>query len=202
MLAETLNHPLLSHPLLFLLVVPVVVISEFGMPFPIFQETVLVFAGYKVAGGSFLHLYLILLTIFGSLIGSSMLYFLSKYFGEKVLSRYGFYRTTRDQIETSLVRYKKWEAFTIAGLRLIPGLYIPTTIVSGLLEIPYAKFATGVLISLLIYNLIFFAIGYFGGRNFDQIEKLSLEVKLILFLAAVIVLTLIIRFFIDRKAKN
>lgn len=144
--------------------VPIIAISEFGLPIPVFLESILLFAGFKISQGHISYALTGLFTLIGSIIGASLLYFLSIFFGDKILSHYKYFQERRQKIEATLAKYSSWEVFMIGLLRLTPAL-VPTTLAAGILEISYWKFLTGVAISGLVYNLVFITLGIFLGKN-------------------------------------
>jgi len=152
-------------PTILLLSIPATAVGEFGLIIPILLESILLLAGFKIAQGNFAFLSVTIFTLIGSLVGASGFYFLSKLLGGKVLSRYKFFKKKRKEVEEKLAKYAGWEPIGIGILRLTPGLLIPTTIGSGILEIPYWKFAIGVIISVLVYNVIFISLGFLLGTK-------------------------------------
>jgi len=75
-------------------------------------------------------------------------------------------------------------------LRLTPAL-VPTTLAAGFLKINYWKFFTSVIISALIYNLVFIALGIILGKNATLIASnisLIFEITLLIIIVPVLIL--------------
>ena len=173
---------------LFFLAVPLIALGEFGLPLPIFLESALLYAGFKISQGDLIYFFAPLLTIFGSALGASVLYLLSDLFGDKILARYKIFNERRGRIEKTLNKYKDWEVWGVTILRLTPGFLIPTTIAAGILEVSYFKFLGGVILSGLVYNLIFLTLGIILGKNISLITPYtSLLLKIGLFLAGIVI---------------
>lgn len=189
---------------LFVLMIPVLAIGELGLPFPVFLESILLFAGFKISQGQFIYFLVVLFSLVGSGLGATALYLLSRFFGEKVLAHYQFFRERRESVEITINKYRRWEPLTIAGLRLTPGLLLPASIASGILEISYWNFLAGVAISTLVYNLIFLSLGIIIGKNAHHLAaNISFIFKLIfLVIAALIVLFLLWRFARPRRQEK
>jgi membrane protein DedA with SNARE-associated domain len=170
----------------FFLAVPLIALGEFGLPLPIFVESALLYAGFQISQGHYIYFFAPLLTILGSSIGGSLLYLLSNLFGDKILGRYKIFKERRRRVEETLKKYKGWEVWGVTLLRLTPGFLIPTTIAAGILEVSYFKFLAGVVLSGLVYNLIFLTLGIVLGKNISLITPhTSLLLKIGLFLAGV-----------------
>jgi len=172
----------------FSLAVPLIALGEFGLPLPIFVESALLYSGFQVSQGHYIYFLAPLLTVLGSSIGGSLLYLLSDLFGDKILSRYKIFKERRKRVEETLNKYKDWEVWGVTILRLTPGFLIPTTIAAGILEVNYFKFLAGVVLSGLVYNLIFLTLGVILGKNISLITPYtSLLLKIGLFLVGVVV---------------
>jgi membrane protein DedA with SNARE-associated domain len=177
---------------LLLLSIPASAIGEFGLIIPILLESILLFAGFKISQGDNIFFLVTIFTLIGSLSGASAFYLVSKLLGDRVLSKYKFFSRKREEIEARLDKYSGWEPLGVGILRLTPGLLIPTTIGAGILEIPYWKFAIGVIISGLVYNVIFISLGFLLGT-----KPPFLATNLFIFFKVfVLILTLLIFFFL------
>lgn len=189
-------------PAVLFLSLPLVAISEFGLPISIFLESILLFSGYKISQGHLIYLFVTIFTIIGSLIGATILYLLSKSFGERILNRYKFFNEKRTEVEKRIKKYSRWESLAITLLRLTPGLYVPTTIASGILDINYWKFISGVFFSGVVYNLVFLTLGVVIGKNVRHLTPiLSFDLNLALNILAIPVFLIFLIIYL-RDGKN
>jgi len=174
---------------ILILSIPIIAISEFGLPVPVFLESILLFAGFKISQGQIIYFLATLFTLVGSSLGASILYLLAIFFGDEILSRYKFFSQKREKIEKTISKYGGWEVFTMSILRLTPAL-VPTTLAAGFLKINYWKFFTSVIISALIYNLVFITLGVILGKNATLIASnisLIFEITLLIIIVPVLI---------------
>ena len=148
-------------------------IEESGVPLPLPGDGIMLFAGYLSSIGR-LSLGLAFVAMeSGTLVGASILHFIGRRGGRPLLYRYGRYlhldRPRLELIESWLSRH----AFlSIVAGRLIPGLRIPTSFVSGVFLIPYRIFLPAVAIGSSLYILFFMFLGASLGREARPIARL------------------------------
>jgi len=134
------------------------------IPFP--SELVLIPAGYLAHNGD-MQIYLIMLSsLFGSLFGAFINYFLALKLGRVFIQRYGKYFFIKD--ETLLKLDNFFENYghisTLVG-RLIPGIRQLISIPAGIAKMDLLKFSIYTAIGSLIWSSILIALGYIIGEN-------------------------------------
>src|SRR3989344_2500133 len=100
-----------------------------------------------------------------TLCGSTILFFLSKTFGRKLLTKFGkFIRLTPPRISKVESWFEKYGGSAIIIGRLIPGLRTVTPFVAGLFEVNYKTFWAYTALAAFIWANVYFLIGkFFGG---------------------------------------
>jgi membrane protein DedA with SNARE-associated domain len=194
-----------NHAAFFILVVPVIAVGEFGLIVPIFLESILLYAGFKISQGSLSYFFVVIPSLLGSVLGSSCLFYLSRLFGEKILIRFKFFVRRREQIESKIKNHTRWEPLTVTILRLTPGLFVPTTIFAGILDIAFGNFLAGVVAADLIYNLIFLSLGIILGKNAPLIAShLSFTIGLTLLVITIPAIFILYKYLVapDRSNKD
>ncbi|MEI6326638.1 MAG: DedA family protein [Candidatus Roizmanbacteria bacterium] len=134
--------------------------EESGIPLPIPGDAVVTFIGYAVSRGriSYLSAYILLLAaIMG---GSSVLFYLSRRYGQKLVMQFGHLLHVSDAkllyIED---KFKKYGAWVIVIGRHIPGLRIPITIFSGISGVTFKTFFWSTFVSVIFWIPIYLEIG-------------------------------------------
>lgn len=142
----------------------IVLLEEAGVPMHIPSDLIMVVAGSRVADGK-MSLLLTLLVIEGAtLLGASLLYWLSARGGRPLLVRYGRYihlnHQRLDQAERWVQRHG---ALAVLVGRITPGLRILTVIAAGAFGVPYREFLPALAIGSSLYIGFWVGVGYFFG---------------------------------------
>src|SRR3989344_7864582 len=134
-------------------------IEEAGIFLPIPGD---IFIAATAALPSSNYLAVISTVVTATLLGSTILFFLSRTFGHKLLLKFGkFIRLTPSRIKKGEGWFKKYGGATIIVGRLIPGLRIVTPFVAGLFEVDYKTFWLYTTIAAFIWANVYFVIGKF-----------------------------------------
>lgn len=105
-----------------------------------------------------------------TLCGSTILFFLSRTLGHKLLTKFGkFIKLTPPRIKKVEKWFKQYGGAAIVIGRLIPGLRIVTPFVAGLFEVDYKTFWAYTALAAFIWANVYFVIGRFFG---DILQKL------------------------------
>jgi membrane protein DedA with SNARE-associated domain len=98
--------------------------------------------------------------VLGSMLGSSVLYFIARHYGQPFVHRYGPYMHVHpdrlNMVERWFDRYGFW--VIIAG-RHVPGLRMVISVFAGLFGVRWSTFLVSVAISSSIWAALFLAIG-------------------------------------------
>jgi len=133
-------------------------------PFP--SEIIMIPAGYLAYQGE-LNLYIVILVgIFGSVLGALFNYYLAMYFGRKFILKYGKYffikEETLDKLEAFFTKHGELSTF---NGRLIPGIRQLISLPAGLARMNIAKFSFYSGLGAGIWVVILVALGYLLGSN-------------------------------------
>jgi membrane protein DedA with SNARE-associated domain len=174
-----------------------VTLEEAGIPIPIPGDTLVVLAGEQNRHLS-LHAFAVIgVTSLAVVIGSSLLFAVTRLGGRPLLERYGKFIHLRPERLARMERgfQRHGLLYLIVG-RLIPGLRIVTTVVAGLSNMPYRHFVLSVSIAAVIWSSGWYFLGTALGRELpfllsitadllDHIPKAVLIFGLVIVLASV-----------------
>jgi len=175
-------------------------LGEFGAPFPLVLESVLIFVGYRLSHGEIWFLSALFYSGAGSVLGALSVFFLSRFFGQVLLfGLFPFIKKKSGDVFEMSQKVGILGVFGITLARLTPGLLVPTSIASGIAGVPFAKFLPAVLLSELVWYVIFLTLGAFLGKAALRFTfHLSVLFRILFLVAAVLLLFL----FLKRKKKN
>lgn len=168
----------------------VLFVEEAGVPLPMPGDIVIMFAGYRASQNLMGLVEAAISVTLGVQMGSTLLYLLSRRFGHAILYRYGRFIHLD---EAKLSKVQRWiqERGPIMVLigRLTPGFRTPTSIISGVFEIPFHQFLLFTTISAVIWSGFWLSLGYLGGAKLLPLAR-ELHNPLIYLAIAVVVLAL------------
>jgi membrane protein DedA with SNARE-associated domain len=127
--------------------------ADIGIPFPFVLDTILFFTTYKMGAFSLPVLLLIMMLLGGSLLGTSIIYWVSRLLGTRfadwVGKRSKFLRRNLEQFQNRLGR---WTVLVIAAARLTPGLMQVSSVAAGTVRVPYYQMVLAIVLSLTVYD--------------------------------------------------
>jgi membrane protein DedA with SNARE-associated domain len=167
----------------------ILTVEEAGVWLPLPGDVIILYFGYRLARSpdpiAAAALVLLVITV-AVVCGSSLLYFVTRRWGGFIrrLGRVLHIDERRErQIQSWIQSHGQW--VVIVG-RIIPGLRIPTTVVCGSSEMPFAQFLPAVSIAAFVWGLTYLCLGASGGYLFTEAREL-LRVESVLWrLAAVL----------------
>lgn len=149
----------------------VLIICGFGVPIP---EDITLVSGGIIAGLGYANPHIMLvISMFGVLFGDSVMYWLGRIYGAKIL-RVRFIRRFMNVQRLRLVREKfdKYGNRVLFIARFLPGLRAPIYMISGVTRrISYARFVIIDFCAAIISVPIWVYLGYHGAANLDWIEQ-------------------------------
>ena len=152
MLEFFLNHSYLG---LFLILTA----EESGIPLPIPGD---IFIATVAALPNSNYFFTVTCVVAATLFGSTILFYLSKKFGQKFIAKFGKYvKITPNKIKRVEKWFIKYGGFAIVIGRLIPGLRTLTPIVAGTFGVTYKTFWQYTTIAAFIWANIYYIIGKF-----------------------------------------
>jgi len=141
-------------------------LEEAGIPLPIPGDVYLAFMGYQVSQGKIPYLVAFLMILFSVLVGSSILYFISKRWGNQIILRVGKYIHLNEHKVLIVEKYfKRYGILVIIFGRHIPGFRVPVTFFAGISGVPYTTFILSTFISVVFWIALYLSIGEKLGKK-------------------------------------
>jgi len=176
----------------YLAVFSLIFVQELGVPNPVPNEFILLFAGY-LASINVLSFPLILLAgISADFIGTSILYGVFYFFGEEII-RHAPRWLPVEKIKKIEQRVSKRGGWGVFLGRLLPYLRGYTSVAAGLLKIPPKKFLTSVIISAIIWSGGYVILGRLLGKQWDTfISRFNLWEVLLIVVGGIVLIFYVI----------
>ena len=131
----------------------ITVSCDIGIPFPFVLDTILFFTTYKMGALSWPVLLIILMLLGGSLLGTSIIYWLSRLLGPRFVDWIGRRsKFLQRNIERFQNRLGRWTIPLIIAARLTPGLMQVSSVAAGTVRVPYYQMVLAIVLSLVIYD--------------------------------------------------
>jgi membrane protein DedA with SNARE-associated domain len=152
----------------------VICAEEIGIPLPVPSDVAIMYGGYLSSRGELNYWQAYGCVLTGSMVGSSVLLYLTRRFGRTFILRFGRYiRFDHDRLDQAERAFQRWGLWAIIVGRLIPGMRIIMTALSGILNVPYRTFVPAVFVSSVIWAGIFLELGRrLGKRTFELFHLL------------------------------
>lgn len=173
----------------------VLLVEECGVPLPAPGDVIIMFAGYRASVGEMNLFDAALAVTLGVMMGSTILYSISRRFGHLVLYRYG---KLVHLDEAKLARVERWihqhgPVMVLVG-RLTPGLRTPTSIMAGVFQVPFLQFLFFTTLSAVIWSGFWLGAGFFFGKRLVPLVRyLDKSAYLILVVVVVLVAWIVVR---------
>ena len=144
-------------------------------------DVVVVLFGQQLRFGTIQLWQAVAATWLGTMIGSSVLYWVSRMAGRGLVYRYGrFIRLTPERLDTTEQWLKKHGSRAVFLGRLVPGLRIVTAVACGVFEVPFIAFFPAMSLGALLYILVYTLLGYFLGQPvLSLLEKVHIPFGLL-----------------------
>ncbi|MCL6120341.1 MAG: DedA family protein [Deltaproteobacteria bacterium] len=158
---------------------------------PVSSEVVLMVSGF-LSGEGKINFYLVVLSAtVGTLAGSSLLYYIGKKGGRRIIEKYGkYFLVNKKDLEKAEVWFKKYGSITVFIGVCLPVIKTYIGFPPGASLMNYKKFAVYIVIGSLIYNAAVAYLGLVVGRNINLFIPYFKKFGIIL-IAAVIMLIVI-----------
>jgi membrane protein DedA with SNARE-associated domain len=144
----------------------VIALEEIGVPLPLPGDVFIAYTGHLIArhligvGAAFLAI------VLGSMLGSSILYYVARRYGQPFVHRYGPYmHIKQSRLEMVEQWFHRWGPLVIILGRHIPGMRMVISVFAGVFGVTYPVFLASVAISSSIWAAIFLAIGFRFSRQ-------------------------------------
>ncbi|WP_297631309.1 DedA family protein [uncultured Clostridium sp.] len=167
--------------------------------FPIASELLLPFIGVMIYIGIFSYLEVIVFSILGALIGSSIAYLIGYYGREAIFSLSNIRITGVKNIIIELDKwFLKYGKVALVVCRVIPMTRNFISIAAGIQKVKYSIFLLYSFLGITIWNTSLILIGYFLSENIDSIENALLKCYGLAYISLILTM---IYFFIKKKSK-
>jgi membrane protein DedA with SNARE-associated domain len=133
---------------------------DIGVPFPFVLDTIVFFTTYEVGALSWPVLLVLVMLLGGSMLGTTILYWVSRLLGPRFVSWLGrrskFLQRSLERFQNRLGR---WTIPVIVGARLTPGLMQVSSVAAGTMRIPYYQMVLAIVFSFIVYDGTLVALG-------------------------------------------
>lgn len=148
-----------------------------GLPIP--DETLLILSGLLVKKGSLNFIATVCINLSGTICGISLSYLLGRFFEKLLLHHFiqsmPHFKKTFDK---TTAFYQKYGKFLLTFAYFIPGVKHFSGILAGTFRLPFQTFAVFAYSGAILWNTIFFSLGYaFGPSVLHQANILLLATQ-------------------------
>jgi membrane protein DedA with SNARE-associated domain len=142
----------------------VIFLEELGVPLPVPGDVAIAYGGYLTTTGAVQFPLAFIAIVSGAVLGSACNLTLSRRFGRPFIQRFGPYLGITDKRLAWAERtFQRWGPWAIILGRLIPGMRIVLSAISGIVGVPYRVFIPCVAVSASIWAVIFLELGRLLG---------------------------------------
>lgn len=175
----------------------ITVSCDIGIPFPFVLDTILFFTTYKMGALSWPVLLVLMMLLGGSLLGTSIIYWVSRLLGTRFVDWVGrrskFLRRNLEQFQNKLGR---WTIPVIVAARLTPGLMQVSSVAAGTIRIPYYQVVLASVFSFIIYDgtlIILGTLARLGLKDVGPEYSAWIVIGFVVIMAAIFVTVHLIR---------
>ena len=173
----------------YLAVFLLVFLQEIGVPNPVPNELILLFAGALTSIGG-LSVWLMLLTaVAADIIGTTLLFSIFYFFEHKIMERLAKWKALNkklDKIKEKILRHDRWAIFL--G-RMMPYVRGYVSVAAGILNMPYRVFIPMVAFSAALWSGGYVVLGHFLGRQWEEVAGFIGRYQWVLLVAVVLIIT-------------
>lgn len=145
------------------------VLGIVGLPVP--DETLLTFTGYLVYRGNLYLPFAAAAAICGSASGMTISYALGRFFGIRLIHRYGKYlHVTPERLARAHAWFERVGHWALTVGYFIPGVRHLTAYAAGMSEVAPHQFALFAYMGTILWVSSFLALGYFLGERWQTVE--------------------------------
>jgi membrane protein DedA with SNARE-associated domain len=170
-ITRTIGHFIVQHQAsgLFL----VIFAEELGIPLPVPGDVAVMTGGYLTTTNAISYPLAYVAVIGGAVLGSFILFTLSRRLGHPFVVRFGRYvGLDAQRLARTEGWFRRWGPWAIIIGRQIPGMRIVLSALAGTLEVPYRVFVPSVLLAAVIWSVMFIEIGRHLGREVFALFRL------------------------------
>lgn len=202
-LAQTLEQFLGTYG--YVAVFVLMFVEEAGVPMPLPNEVALMYVGYLAYQGRLDANIAAAVATAGAAGGSGLLYLLAVRGGRPLIRKYGrFLHINDSKLDKAEAWIKRFGMISVPVARLTPGLRIYTTVVAGVLHVPFKVVFAAVVGASSIWSFFWVHLGLAlgdnwqtGARSFERAGRWGVIV-----VVALIAIALLGRWLYQRRAKR
>ena len=181
----------------------VLIICGFGVPIP---EDITLVSGGVISGLGYTHVHIMLVvSLFGVLLGDSTMYWLGRIYGTKILRFRPIRRfLTLDRLRMVRSKFEQYGNRVLFVARFLPGLRAPIYMVAGITRrVSFIRFLLLDFFAAIISVPIWVYLGDFGASNLDWLhEQIKKGQSIIYILIALLAIYLVWKWRKGRKKVN
>lgn len=146
-----------------------------GLGFPLPEDIPLIASGYLVWDGTMTWTGAISVTLTGVLIGDTILFFLGRRLGMKVLEQGRIQMFTPKRVRRTRAYFRKYGDKLVFFARFVAGFRAAAFFMAGAMRMTFRRFilldALAALVSVPVWIAIGYAMGYYLGDEISEITK-------------------------------
>jgi membrane protein DedA with SNARE-associated domain len=163
------------------------------------SEAVLGLTGVLVGKGVLSGPIALLVSVFGNLSASIVLYYCGKIFGTKFIDKFGkLMQFDNDDLTMAQAMFSKRGYFAVLYCQFVPLLRSLISIPSGLLNLSLPKFLLATGAGAIIWNSTLIYIGYILNDKYEEIGKLVSKYGYPLMLISIILISILLWYYIKK----
>ena len=144
-------------------------IEEAGVPLPLPGDLAIMVMGVQVSAGKASPIPVVAVSAASATVGASLLYWISRFLGTRILERYGRALHLTPQRQQWVERkFSRYGAPVIIVGRLIPGFRIAIAVAAGIAKVQFSRFVIYTAISAIIWASAFMFIGWAIGDTWEE----------------------------------
>lgn len=171
--------------------------QELGVPNPVPNEVILLFAGYLASTGVLKLSVIFLFAVAADIIGTTVLYAVFYFFGDQIVKHAPKWLPV-EKIERIKQKVAQKGTWGILAGRMIPYLRGYTSVAAGLLKIPPRKFLIAIVVPAIIWSGGYVVAGRLIG---DGWQRLAANLSPLRLLIVAVILLLLIFYIIPKILK-
>lgn len=146
-----------------------VFLQEIGIPNPIPNELILLFAGYLASIGKLDFYWVVITVVAADLIGTTILYSVFYYFGKRIMKHFKKFLPNKkiDSLIDFLSNKGRWGIYLGRMLPLLRGY---ASVAAGLLRLPPQEFIPAVLLSAVTWSGGYVIVGWILGPKWETVS--------------------------------
>jgi len=171
--------------------------ADMGVPFPFALDTIVFFTTYKMGALSLPVLLVLIMLLGGSLLGTSIIYWVSRLLGPRfadwVGKRSKFLRRNLERFQNRLGR---WTIPVIVAARLTPGLMQVSSVAAGTVRIGYYQLVLAIVFSFIVYDgtlVILGTLARLGLKNVGPEYSAWIVITFVAIMAAIFAVIYLVR---------